>query len=123
MDATARLARPFYMVFFPWLSEEAAHVLNVAIRKGAHVAQFLIFVLLLSKAMPQASLGACTWRARAAWILGASLALALASEGIQLFYPQREASLMDVTLDLLGAVAGLACLRLWELWHQKHTCR
>lgn len=82
------------------------------IRKGAHFAEFALlafFVRLLLR----------SYRVRRGWLwawLAASL-YAVTDELHQFFMAARDASLLDVVIDSMGAAAGagVACLALWLL--------
>jgi VanZ family protein len=74
----------------------------------ADVAHFVLFAGLAALA------SAAPLRWRAATVLGAALALGLATEGLQHYASHREPSWQDVGIDMAGAVLGLLLAR-WKL--------
>lgn len=92
---------------FPDLAAPSLSDINFFTRKTAHVVQFLFYALLLWRGLvlPPA-IRKSTW-AVVAWIMGTSAVLALLSEAIQLFTPERSARVLDVLLDIGGAAIGV----------------
>jgi VanZ family protein len=76
---------------------------DTVLRKAAHMTEFAI-------------LGVLLWRALGVevWALALSIAYAASDEVHQLFVRGRHGSPVDVAIDTIGIVAGLAVLRLWR---------
>ncbi len=76
---------------------------DTVLRKGAHMSEFAILAVLL-------------WRALGAelWALALSIAYAASDEAHQLFVRGRHGSPVDVAIDTVGILVGLALLRLWR---------
>ena len=76
---------------------------DTVLRKAAHMTEFAI-------------LGVLLWRALGVevWALALSIAYAASDEVHQLFVRGRHGSPVDVAIDTVGIVAGLAVLRLWR---------
>jgi VanZ family protein len=76
---------------------------DTVLRKGAHMSEYAILAVLL-------------WRALGAelWALALSIAYAASDEAHQLFVRGRHGSPVDVAIDTVGILVGLALLRLWR---------
>jgi VanZ family protein len=109
-----RALRPFLLTLFPDLPPELVHAFNITVRKSAHVFQFLILALLTWRAMRRPPALAWDRWQRVAVLLVLSVALALASEGIQLVSASRGASWGDVGLDVLGGSLGAIAVWYFE---------
>ena len=114
VETTTKIARPLFLWFLPWLSEADARTLNIVVRKTMHVVQFLVFAFLIWRAVRLPPAWKVSCRRLCFAIVGASVMLGGLSEGIQVFYVERGASLGDVGLDVLGAVLGAAIIWLAE---------
>jgi VanZ family protein len=88
------------------VSAKALDTLNLALRKLAHVVEYGILSILLY--LTFLSCIRFRWQAHLAYrcILGAA-AYAILDEFHQLFVPQRGASVIDVLIDVTGAVCGM----------------
>jgi len=106
-DHTAHFFRPLLAWIWPDLRLASYPEINFFIRKTAHVIQFLLFTLLLWRALRLPPPLALRTRDVLACAFGTSAVLAILSEGIQLFSPMRTAQIKDVWLDLLGSVIGV----------------
>jgi len=105
---TAELLRWLFGSFHsPRLHQVPINELNLLIRKTAHVLQFFAFALLVYRALNLTPGWEVFPRRTAVWVLGSATLLAIASEAIQLFSPQRSALVSDVLLDVSGAVVAM----------------
>lgn len=77
-------------------------VLSVAVRKGAHVAEYAVLGALLTWAL----------RGRAAWAIPVGVVYAATDEIHQLFVPGRAGQVSDVLIDSLGVALGVALVLL-----------
>lgn len=110
VEASAKIVKPFFLWIFPWLSEADARMMNMMVRKTCHAIQFLVFSLLVWRAVRLPPALRVSRAALGVGILGAALLLGSLSEGIQLMFKERGASLGDVGLDVLGAALGVLIL-------------
>ena len=105
----------FLQRIFAWFHFGSGHhpehlgEVNFFARKSAHVLQFIIYALLVWRGCRLAP----AMEARPGRIifltLGSATVLAVASEGIQVFFPMRSPQFSDVVLDVCGAAVGIFC--------------
>ena len=110
-ERSSRLIGPVVHWLFPHLPDPDVHNIVVGIRKMAHLTEFAILALLLQRALAhpfgqvRRSDGSAT-----AWALVFTVLYAASDEFHQVFVPSRQASVIDVMIDSLGGIAGLALL-------------
>jgi len=103
---TGRFLEPFLRWALPGATAGMIQSLHGVIRKGMHVAEYAVLALLWYRGLTWGKRG---WQPAAILTaFGLSVLTALGDEGRQAFEPARTASAMDVALDSLGAVCGLA---------------
>lgn len=110
---TGRVILPALHWFFPWASQHQLHLMHMAIRKLAHLAEFGVFSFTVFHGIRAGRVG---WRV--SWALTALLiaaGYASIDELHQLFVPLRHASPRDVAIDTTGAL--LAQVSVW--WYAK----
>lgn len=105
-DQTSRFIGPLLRWLFPAAAPDTLGLLHEAIRKLGHVAEFAILGLLWYRGLVWGARGRKTGMAFAAFAL--SVLFAVVDEGHQGFHPTREASVLDVGWDSLGALCGVA---------------
>lgn len=114
MTSTSRFLGPLVSwAFADWTFEHQQLVLT-AIRKLAHVAEYAVFALLVGRAVTLAF--QIRMRFVVAITLAAAFALAAGDEIRQALSMHRTGTLVDVALDVSGALvalAGLFALRRW----------
>ena len=112
---TSRFLGPFLRWLVPGISDAAIQLAQFTVRKTAHLAEYAVLALLLWRALRQPVPGdprPWSWReARHALLLAALYAAT--DELHQAFVPSRDAAVMDVLMDALGAALGL--LLLWAI--------
>ncbi len=106
------ILKPFLTWFYPAITEPEIYRWNIFFRKTMHVAQFAV-------------LSGLVWKTRrpiwhrpgpgdlrlAGFTLAIAAVFSVASEGIQLLFPEsRGASVSDVFLDMGGAILGLVII-------------
>jgi len=105
---TSRFIVPFLHWLYPPISNEAVNVISMGIRKCGHVSEYLILAMLLWRALLQGA----NWRVRLSILFVATLlgcaAFAVGDEFHQSFVPSRTPSVMDVLIDVCGALVGVA---------------
>ncbi len=101
---TSRILIPFLHWLFPRAQWSTLAWVHHLIRKGAHVTEYFILSLLLTRGIRGARRG---WRLH--WAI-AALAMAAGWAGLdelhQAFVPSRGAAMSDVLIDACGAAAG-----------------
>lgn len=107
VESSGRVVKPFFLWLLPWLTDAQAYLLNILIRKTAHAIQFVVFALLVWRAVRLPPALRVSRAALCVGILASALLLGSLSESIQLMFKERGASLGDVGLDVLGAVLGV----------------
>ena len=99
------------------LSPQALSLLETLVRKGAHMAEYLVLAALLTGSLRNRDR---TGRGLCAGVLSASLFCALIDETIQLFVEGRAGKVSDIWVDLGGAALGLLlALAAGVLWRKK----
>lgn len=96
-----------FEAFFPFMDEDALHYM---VRKFAHLAEYMILVILLVNALRQ-HISQKMVKYRLAGLL--SLAYAVSDEVHQSFVPGRNGSILDVLIDGLGIMLGLLLFELF----------
>jgi VanZ family protein len=116
---TSRFIGPVLRWFQPDLSDQAIRRVQLVVRKGAHVAEYAIFSILLYRALRRSRreeveitrdgwCRACAFGA----VLIATL-YAASDEWHQSLVPSRDGTVHDVIIDSAGAALGLL---LWHRW-------
>jgi VanZ family protein len=112
-DHTSRFIIPVLHLLIPQASAETLELMHVLIRKSAHLTEYFIFSILLTRALRGQERG---WKLRwAIWAVVLAAGYASLDEFHQSFVPSRTASPWDALLDTLGASAGQVYLWLWHL--------
>jgi VanZ family protein len=107
---TSRFIGPFIRYFWPDVSAETIHKVQVAVRKTGHISGYAFFAMLVYRAL-QRGLFANGWSIRSAGIAeGASILYAITDELHQSTVPSRLGSPLDVLIDAIGAALGLATI-------------
>ena len=108
VEHTSRFIGPFLRWLIPDISESTIYIIQLFVRKCAHLTEYAVLAALLFRAFRQGR----QELARAA-VSAFIIALIFASldEFHQSFVPSREASPYDVALDAVGALVGLAIYR------------
>lgn len=107
---TARFLKSILVWIHPDFALAPLREINFFTRKTAHVVQFVVYALLLWRALGMPPALATRTRVRLLWVLGSSAILAILSEAIQVFSPHRSGLFGDVLLDMSGAVGGTVLL-------------
>ncbi len=104
-EHTGGFLLPLLRALAPGAAPETLRALHAAIRKGAHVAEYLVLGALLVRALREEGL-------RGATLAGAALVLGVAWAGLdelrQTFVATRTGSPRDVGVDAAGVLAGVA---------------
>ena len=106
---TSRFLGPFLRWLVPGISAGTEGRVRFVIRKGGHVSEYAVLALLLARALrsgtdPGSPRAHRSW-AWGAW--GAATAYACTDEFHQSFHATRQASLVDVAIDSMGAAVGV----------------
>jgi len=108
---TSRIIGPVLHFFWPSISDQAVHDIQVMVRKIGHLGGYAVLAILVWRARHR-GIFTRQWSARrAAFAEFICLVYAISDEFHQSFVPTREASIVDVMIDCAGAAAGL--LALW----------
>ena len=108
---SSRIIEPLLLWLFPGINAQTTYSVIMAVRKCAHLTEYAILVTLLWRALSSGIRGR-RWEWRPAWQALLVVVLYAASDEFhQKFVPTREASVLDVAIDTLGAVAGLILIR------------
>lgn len=109
---TATFFVPIITFLFPSLSLPGIGLVNELIRASAHVLEFFLLGLLLSFAVFRIPLSLSRFK-KIVLIMALLFAFALGDEFRQSMVALREASIMDVGLDMAGGLVGLLVAGIW----------
>ncbi|MCZ6784519.1 MAG: VanZ family protein [Proteobacteria bacterium] len=117
LASTSRILGPLLQWLFPGISPESLEIVHIAVRKGFHALEYAALALLALRAL------LLTWAlpaARgAALALAFTLAVAASDEARQAWSGAREGAWADVVLDLAGAGAAVAAVRVLPGWAKR----
>jgi len=120
-NRSSRIIGPLVQWLFPEAAPQTVENLVVAVRKLAHVTEYACCAILLWRALRRHTARDTrpwTWREPAlAQII--VIAYAITDEVHQSFVPGRQGAAMDVLLDSLGGLLGLAAIWLAGRWSRK----
>ncbi|MDQ6622471.1 MAG: VanZ family protein [Verrucomicrobiota bacterium] len=105
-EHTSRFLIPFLHWIHPQISPASIAVVELMVRKAAHLTEYAILAVLLLRAL-RANARMSLGRAAAAVLLAAGL-YAMTDEFHQSFSPARTPAWRDVMIDCAGATLGLA---------------
>ena len=94
----------------PDLPHVPQSLLDLLVRKGAHMTEYAILAVLLYRALVPAVVREGPSAPLLAWLL--AVAYAMSDEVHQSFVPGRTAAVLDVGIDATGALLGLIALHL-----------
>jgi VanZ family protein len=107
MQHTSRIIGPVLRFFWPTVSAETIHDVQVVVRKTGHVTGYAVLAMLVWRARNRGLFAnGWTWRA-AIFVEVIALLYAISDEIHQSFVPTREASALDVLIDCAGAAFGI----------------
>ena len=108
---TSRIIGPILRWFNPEISDEAIHMVQLGIRKTAHLTVYAILAALMWRSKRQLENNFKVWRWKEAGVvLGLCIVYALSDEWHQTFVGSRQGATLDVLIDTLGASLGLAAI-------------
>ena len=118
---TSRILRPILRWLNPDISDEAIRRVQLGVRKTAHVGEYAVLALLVWRAKRKpARDDRRPWNWREAGLAFAfAAAFALTDEFHQALVPSREARVMDLFFDSLGAALGLLALHAYGRWRNR----
>jgi len=119
LPVIAWMALIFVLSSQPLLPQAPDALLDGLLKKAAHFGEYLVLVMLLSRALSPAR-GAVGWRV-GALALGIAVAYAVSDELHQNFVPGRTPSPWDVAIDSLGAISGTLLFARWQRYTLKRT--
>jgi VanZ family protein len=103
---TSRIIAPILRYFWPTVSAQAIHDVQVVVRKIGHLSGYAVLGILVWRAWNRGMFR--NWNLRAALVVESTCLLyAISDEFHQSFVPSREASPVDVLIDSAGAAVGL----------------
>ena len=118
---SSRIVVPIVRWLLPGISQDALHTIVVAVRKTAHVTEYVILAVLIWRCQrrnSQSGPAAWPWRTAAltlVWVV----VYAASDEFHQRFVPSREASVVDVLIDTAGAIFALLLIWVVGRWRQR----
>ena len=118
-EQTSRIIGPLLRWLKPDISAEAIVRVQFFVRKGAHVTEYALLAALLWRAVRYGIDLRMKMSILAAAALLACAALAASDEFHQFFVASRTSSASDVTIDVCGALIGLAICLVFESGKQE----
>ncbi|HSH94891.1 MAG TPA: VanZ family protein [Roseimicrobium sp.] len=118
---TSRFTGPILHWLFPGIDENTVGLIQVGIRKTAHLTEYAILAWLLWRALWIPVPGdRRPWNRKVAYqAIALAAAYAATDEFHQSFVPSRGASPVDVLIDTAGAVIGIYLVHRWHAWRQR----
>ena len=113
---SSRIIEPLVRWFFPHISAQVLYRIDFVVRKIAHLSEYAVLAILSWRAFRKPARNDSrpwTWGPAAKALLFVAL-YAASDEWHQSFVPNRQASIVDVMIDTVGA--GLGILLLWGAW-------
>lgn len=104
-ERTGGIVEPLLRFFFPGLSDSAVHIIHLLIRKLGHVAEYFVLGVLVMRSLRERYRPKLSRRHAVIAVALTSL-YAVSDELHQLWVPHRSASVMDVVIDIIGAIGG-----------------
>ena len=107
---TSRIIGPLLRFFWPDVSVETIHTVQLVARKAGHLTGYAILAALIWRAR-QEGFFANGWNTKSAWFAELCATIyAVSDEWHQSMVPTRMGSAWDVLLDAIGAALGLATI-------------
>ncbi|MEY2408547.1 MAG: hypothetical protein QOF48_1217 [Verrucomicrobiota bacterium] len=112
---TSRIIGPLLRWFIPDVSDEAVAQAQWVFRKASHMVEYAVLACLAWRTRrPRDGPIQSWWRWRDAGFAWAfATVFAVSDEIHQAFVPTREARVLDVVIDAMGALMGLLAMRAW----------
>jgi VanZ family protein len=111
---TSQLLEPLLNWLFPGISADRIAAIHFALRKLGHLSEYIVFAILLLRALSQEP-GRRFNARHAALTVAFVFVYAVSDELHQAFVASRTASFGDVLIDLFGGICGT----FWMLLHRK----
>jgi len=108
-EHTSRFLVPFLRWLAPDISDSAVWIIQLCVRKGAHLVEYAVLTALLFRAFQRGR--SDFWRT-ATLTLVAAIIYASLDEFHQTFVPSRTGMPWDVMVDSAGAIAALLLIRI-----------
>ncbi len=103
----------FYLSSLQNLGTHIGWIIDLVLRKGAHVTEYCVLFLLSRRAIT-GSIGAWSGKKASLASIAFSVLYAASDEYHQSFVPTRGPSVIDVGIDSVGAVAGYFIYSFWK---------
>jgi VanZ family protein len=117
---SSRIIAPMVQWLFPRVSPETLHFIIFSLRKCAHLTEYAILAILIVRALRLER--NARWSFKTAWLALLIVALYAAGDELhQFFVPHRQASAVDVLIDITGGLAGILLLWLWNRWSTRRV--
>jgi VanZ family protein len=104
-ERTGGIVEPLLRSFFPWLSDTAIHIIHLSIRKLGHLAEYFVLGLLVMRSLRKQYRPTLS-RRHAVIAMALTSLYAMSDELHQALVPGRSASVVDVVIDVIGAIGG-----------------
>jgi VanZ family protein len=121
-EHTSRFLVPFLRWFSPGISTQTIALIQLVIRKCAHLTEYAVLAALLWRAL-RGQLLTRRARAHATFAFFAGITFAVLDEFHQSFVPSRTSSPYDVVIDAAGAIIGLLIYRRMTRTQCVHAAR
>jgi VanZ family protein len=122
-EHSSRILGPFIRWLSPHISEEKLKQIVFIMRKGAHMTEYAILVLLLWRALKKNLNHGPVADRSALWAWSIAVAYACTDEFHQSFVPTREASIWDVCIDAAGAIIAIGLVKFVVRFRNQHRPR
>lgn len=119
-ERTSRIIGPILRWFNPEISDETISMIQLGIRKCAHITEYAILAGLVwfGRRKLEGNYRKFDWREALGIVLPIVCLYAITDEWHQSFVPGREGAVRDFTLDTLGAFLGLLGIWMVGRWRK-----
>ena len=119
-DKTSRIIGPFLRWLFPSISEDAIWLVQLFIRKCAHLTEYALLAGLVwfGRRKVAGSFRTWSWREVGRVILPVVCLYAITDEFHQSFVPGRQGSPIDVMIDTFGGFLGMLAIWAFGRWRK-----
>ena len=119
-DNTSRIIGPFLRWLNPDVSDDTIWLVQLIVRKCAHLTEYAILAVLVwfARRKVAGSFRTWSWREVFTFILPFVFLYAVSDELHQTFVPGRQGSPIDVMIDTVGGFLGMVAIWLLGRWRK-----
>lgn len=118
---SSRIIEPVVRWLIPNVTKETLDLIHYCVRKAAHFSEYAVLAILIWRALRSdvRLIGSRGWGSQFRLVLLLAALYAASDEFHQMFNSMREARVMDVVIDSLGATFGGLLWLCWYRWFRR----